>query len=176
MALAIVIAITAVLALLAIVLLVRGQHNRLANLDELRARLHPIDAAAFRNLIDENEEKFLREHLPGPEFRSIHRERMLAAAEYVWSAASNAGIMMQLGEAAKSDADPSIAAAGLKLQEAAFQLRLHAYRALPRFYMRILLPGLKNVPQSLADNCDRLSRQAVVLECLQMPDRGLASH
>lgn len=176
MTLFIVVAITALVALLAVLLLARGQRGRKADLDELRARLRPIDAAAFRNLIDENEEQFLRERLSGPEFRSIHRERMLAATEYVWCAARNAGIMMQLGEAAKSDADSSVAAAGLKLQDTAFDFRLRAYRALPRFYLRMLFPGIEIVSQSLADNCDRLSRQAVVLDCLQIPDRGFTPH
>lgn len=171
MTLSIIIAISAFLALLTVVLLVRSQHTRRANLDELRARLKAVDILAFRNLIDDKEEQFLRQRLLGPEFRAVHRERMLAATEYVRCAARNAGILAQLAEAAKSDPDPSVVAAALKLQETAFQVRLEAYRALPRFYVRAWLPGLGNVPQSIVETCDRLSRQAVILGCLKPPER-----
>lgn len=176
MTFSILIAILAVLALVIFVLLVRSQLHKPANLDELRARLQPIDVKAFRNLIDEHEEEFLRKRLQGSQFRSIHRERMLTASEYVRCAARNAAILIQLAEAAKFDSDPAVVDAALKLQETAFQVRLNAYRALPRFYVRILAPGLKGVPQSLAETCDRLSRQAVILGCLRQPERAVAIH
>ena len=172
MTLSIIIGIPAFLALPTVVFLVRGQHSRHANLDELRARLKSVDVLAFRNLIDDREEQFLRERLPAPEFRAVHRERMLAATEYVRCAARNAGILTQLAEAAKSDPDPSVATAALKLQETAFQVRLEALRALPRFYVRALLPGFGNVPQSIVETCDRLSRQAVILGCLKPAERA----
>jgi len=170
--LSIIIAIAAFLTLVAVVLLVRGLHPKSADLDALRARLQSIDIQAFRNLIDEREEKFLRQRLPSKEFHAVHRERMLAATEYVRCAARNAGILTQLAEAAKADPDPAVAAAAIKLQETAFQVRLNAYRALPRFYIRIVLPGLETVPQSLVEACDRLSRQAVILGCLRTPERA----
>lgn len=173
MTLSVIIAISALVTLLIVVVLVRGQHTRSGNLDELRARLEPIDIAAFRNLIDVREEQFLRQRLSAQEFRAVHRERMLAATEYVRCAARNAGILTQLAEAAKSDSDPAVAAAAIKLQEAAFLVRLNTYRALPRFYVRIVLPGLETVPQSLVETCDRLSRQAVILGCLR-PERATA--
>lgn len=172
MTLSVLIAVTGVLTGLAVVLLVRGQHHRSADLDALRSRLRPIDILAFRNLTDDREEQFLRRRLPPAEFRSVHRERMLAATEYVRCAARNAGILMRLAETAKSDPDATVAAAALKLQETAFMVRLHAYRALPRFYLRMALPGLETVPQSLVETCDRLSRQAVILECLRTPEKA----
>ena len=175
MTISIIIAIAAALALLSILVLFRSQIRRSANLDELRARLQPIDVKAFRNLIEPGQEQFLRERLPGAEFRAIHRERMLAAVEYVSCAAHNAGVLIQLAEAAKYDADPTIVDAALQLQETAFQVRLHAYRALPRFYVRILLPSVKNVPPSLVENCDRLGRQAVILGCLKVANRAIAA-
>ena len=172
MTLSIIIGISAFLALLTVVHLVRGQLRQHANLDDLRARLGSVDILAFRNLIDDKEEQFLRQRLPAPEFRAVHRERMLAATEYVRCAARNAGILTQLAEAAKSDPDPSVAAAALKLQETAFQVRLEALRAVPRFYVRALLPGFGNVPQSIVETCDRLSRQAVILGCLKPAERA----
>lgn len=168
------IAIAALLALVSVVLFHRSQRRRQTNLDDLRNRLQPIDVKAFRNLIDEREEEFLRARLSFAEFRSIHRERMLAATEYVRCSAHNAAILIQLAEAAKTDMDPAVVEAAMKLQDTAFQVRLHAYRALPRFYARILWPGLSAVPQSLVETCDRLSRQAVILGCVKKPERAVA--
>jgi hypothetical protein len=75
-----------------------GLRPKGGNLDELVAQLRPIDVDAFRNLIDEREEEYLRSHLPMREFRGVHRERMMAAVEYVWCAARNTSILMSLGE------------------------------------------------------------------------------
>lgn len=169
----ILIALAALAALVSVILLYRSQLRRHVNLDELRGRLRPIDVKAFRNLIDEREEEFLRERLSASEFRSIHRERMLAATEYVRCSAHNAGILLQLADAAKTDSDPAVVEAALTLQETAFEVRMQAYRALPRFYVRMLLPGINTVPQSLVETCDRLSRQAVILGCLRPPERAV---
>lgn len=171
MTLSIIIAVLSVLALFGVLLMI-GNRRSSINLDELRARLQPIDAAAFRNLSDQREEQFLREHLPPRIFRQVHRERMLAATEYVWCAAQNAGVLVRLAQAARSDQNQPVSAAASSLLETALQFRLHAYGSLPRLYARLLLPGVPNVSQTLAENCDRLSRQAVILHCLQTPDRG----
>jgi hypothetical protein len=163
-----------VVALAAVVLMLRGSGRKGGNLDELRARLRPLDVNAFRNLIDESEEHFLRDRLPAAEFRSIHRERMLAATEYLWSAARNADILMQLGEAARHDAESSVAEAGAKLQANAFRVRMNALQSLPRYYLRALIPGLGGGANGLAESCDRLTRQAVILGCLGSDDRGIS--
>jgi hypothetical protein len=102
-----------VLSLILIVYLAKGHHSAGGNLDELASKLKFIDVNAFRNLIDEGEEEFLRMRLPGPEFRSIQRERKLAAIEYIWCAAENAAMLIRLGEAAKQDPDPAVSAAAL---------------------------------------------------------------
>jgi hypothetical protein len=125
--------------------------------------LVPIDVEAFRNLIDENEELYLRERLPGSEFRKIHRERMLAAVEYVRAAYANAGILVAIAEAARESADPQMAEAAGKLFDNAVQLRWYAVQVIPRLYYRMLLPGTSRAPQTLFDRYDILTRQALVL-------------
>src|SRR5262249_37055772 len=75
--------LVACISLLLIIFLFRGHSQQGGDLDQLAAQLRPIDVNAFRNLIDEREEQFLRKRLPAGLFRSIHRERMFAAAEYV---------------------------------------------------------------------------------------------
>lgn len=78
--------IFAVLALLArglIVQLAKGHLGTGGDLDTLAAQLRPVDIGAFRNLMSESERHFLRNSLPWREFRAIHRQRMLAAIEYI---------------------------------------------------------------------------------------------
>src|SRR5215831_12684608 len=88
--------------------------------------LYVIDVEAFRNLIDEDEETFLRKHLPPREFRRVHRERMLAAVQYVRAAYHNAGILVTIAEAARQSADPQTAEAAGRLFDNAARLRWYA--------------------------------------------------
>src|SRR6266852_6520997 len=123
------------LGLFLILYLAKGLRAKGGDLGELVARLRPIDVNAFRNLIDQREEEYLRAHLPRREFRSIHRERMLAAVEYVWCATRNTSILISLGEAAKQSPDPAVIAAADKLLENALRLRLYSIQSLPRLYL-----------------------------------------
>src|SRR5438270_4506030 len=106
MTIALIFAFVGFAALLAVLYVAKSNNGGVRNLDELAARLHPVDVRAFRNLMDERDEQFLREHLPFREFRVIHCQRMLAAAEYVRCAAQNAAILVHLAEAAGQSSDP----------------------------------------------------------------------
>jgi hypothetical protein len=157
-------------ALLLIFYLFVAGRSTVKNLDELAARLQPLDVGAFHNLIDEREESFLRERLSSREFRSVHRERMLAAVDYAWGAARNAGILIRLAEAAKADPDPAVAAAAASLLENATHLRLYVFRTVPRLYLSMLLPYVDHAPRALAESYDMMTRQMVMLRCLRSPN------
>ncbi len=168
-------AIAGVLAFLLLLYLAKGHQATGGNLDELTSQLRPIDVDAFRNLIDPREEEFLRQRLPVREFRSVHRERMLAAVEYVWCAAQNAAILIRLGEAAKQDSDPAVSTAAGKLVDNALRLRLYAFQAVPRLYLGILFPHTSLRPYLIAETYDIMTRQVVMLGCLRYPTRGMSS-
>jgi hypothetical protein len=170
---ALIIVLVSCLAIAAIFWMARGSQSATFNLEELRAQLQPMDVGAFRNLIDSNERQYLCDRLPASEFRRIHRERMLAATDYVWCAARNAGILIRLGEAAKNVSDSSLAETASTLQENAFHLRLQAFQAIPRLYLSMIVPDWDLAPQGLADRCDRLTRQAIILGSLQVPAHGI---
>jgi hypothetical protein len=163
------------LGLFLILYLAKGLRSPGGNLDQLAAQLRPIDVNAFRNLIDQREEEYLRAHLPRAEFRIIHRERMLAAVEYVRCATRNTSILISLGEAAKRSSDPAVVAAADKLTENALRLRLYAIRAVPRMYVSMLFPSASRAPQFLAETYDTIVRQAIVLGCLRHPARGMSA-
>ena len=91
-------------SVLAVVVLgwaVRRQHRPAPDLHALEQYMRPLDLAAFRNLIDHDEEVYLRAQLPAAAFRSIQRQRMRAALEYVGRTAHNAGILLRAGETAR---------------------------------------------------------------------------
>ena len=136
---------------------------RKADLGALGAQLRPIDVNAFRNLIDVREEDFLRQRLPASEFRKIHRERMLAAAEYVWAAARNSGILVRLAQAAQNDPDPAVAATADSLLENALDVRLYSLRVLPRLYLSMVFPGVSYAPARVAESYETAARKAVML-------------
>jgi hypothetical protein len=161
----------ACVSLLLIIYLFRGQRQQGGDLDELAAQLRPIDVNAFRNLIDEREEQFLRERLPTAVFRRIHRERMFAAAEYVRGAARNTGILIRLAEAAKNDSDPAVSAAAEKLLDNALGLRLYAFQVVPRLYISGLVPSISHAPYSVAERYDLATRQMTMLRRLRQPAR-----
>jgi hypothetical protein len=174
MAIPLIFVLLACLSLLLIIYLFAGRSSSHANLDELAVQLRPIDVNAFRNLVDEREEEFLRQRLPAREFRSVHRERMLAATEYVWGAARNAGILIQLAEAGKADPDPTVVAAAENLLENASRFRLYAFQVVPRLYLSAVIPYVSHAPQAMAEQYDLISRQMVMLQCLRAPARTVS--
>jgi hypothetical protein len=171
MTLSLIFAMLGLLALIFVLYFAYSHHAPKSNLDELASQLRPIDVDAFRNLIDEREEEFLRERLPGSEFRSIMRERKLAAVEYIWCATHNAGILIRLGEAARQNPDPAVAAVADKLYNNALRLRLYAFQVLPRLYLGMLIPRAGLGPCPVADTYDTMTHQAMTLGCLQYPSR-----
>jgi len=155
--------ILSVLALLVLLALGKGYWFARKTHTASRSELQAIDVEAFRNLIDENEEAYLREHLSGANFRRVHRERMLAAIEYVKAAYGNAGILVKIAEAARESSDPEVATAAGKLFDNAVQLRWDAVQVIPRLYLKVLLPGMSQAPRNLFDHYDMVASQALVL-------------
>lgn len=175
MTIAFLLAAVGLLGLFLILYLAMGLRPKGGNLDELTAQLRPIDVNAFRNLIDEREKEYLRAHLPTREFRGVHRERMMAAVEYVWCATKNTSILMSLGEAAKQSSDPTMVAAADKLLENALRLRLYAIQSLPRLYLSMIFPHASAAPQIIAETYETMTRQAIVVGCLRRPAREVAA-
>lgn len=77
---------------------VRRHRGQLRSLDDFRARWRKVDVEAFANLVDPSEERFLREKLPGAEFRRLRRQRLYVAWEYLARVGRNAQLMVQAGQ------------------------------------------------------------------------------
>ncbi|MGD0211636.1 MAG: hypothetical protein ABSB87_00300 [Terriglobales bacterium] len=117
-----------------------------------------LDIEAFRNLVDSDEETFLREHLPPRKFREIKRQRAWAAFIYSWEAGRAAMALAKVGQAAQRSPNPGIAASGRQLSESAFRLRLQTIPACLYLMNAVLLPGrhARSLP-TFADQYERTS-------------------
>lgn len=163
-------------ALLVLVFLVwaaRGQSQAVADLRDLPQQTKPVDLAGFRNLIDPEEEDFLRSSLSAHEFRIIQRQRTLATIAYVRCAAHNAAVLLRLGEAAKRNPDPRVAAAAQQLVNGAVRLRIFAVLALLKLYPATLFPGARVSPTAVLDAYQQLTSVVAQLTRLQHPARTI---
>jgi hypothetical protein len=150
----------------------RGRSAPISKLEDLAGNTRPVDLEAFRNLIDPEEEEFLRTNLPTDEFCAIRKERLRAAVEYVSCAQHNAAILLRLGEAARQHPDPKIAAAGQQLVDSALHLRLYSLPALAKLYAGIALPRLRLSPMAMLEGYQQLSGLAARLAVIQNPARA----
>jgi hypothetical protein len=167
-------ALAALLALLFSVKLTRGLALSTV-LDNPAAHIRSVDVDAFRNLVDPDEEEFLRSHLSPADFRRIQRERLRAAIEYVFCAAHNAAILLRLADDGRRSPDDATAEAAQKLADNALRLRLYALQAIPKLYLGMILPGSRISPVGIAESYEQMTRQVVMLGCLQYPTRGVSA-
>jgi hypothetical protein len=171
--------ITILLVLSAVMLVVvllraaRGQSKQIVAVQELEGQCTPVDIDAFRNLVDPDEEHFLRVNLPPREFNRIQRERMRAAVEYVLVTAQNAAVLLRLGEAARHNPDVRVAEAGRQMMERAIRLRIYAFIALLKLYAMIAFPGVNFSQLNVIDRYQRLTDTAARIIRLQHP--GMAT-
>jgi hypothetical protein len=165
-----IILVTAALISLGVVLRLavsRGlQISRGPNTDQ---RIQPIDVEAFRNLINPAEDEYLRRHLQPSQFRVVRRERLLAMAAYVGIAGRNAGVLIQVGEAAIAGGDPRTLEAAQKLVSEALLLRRNTAIAMAKIYFALAWPYSDFAAVRVADRYEQLSSFAMLLGRLQNP-------
>ncbi|MGO9124900.1 MAG: hypothetical protein ACLP6G_08415 [Terriglobales bacterium] len=136
--------------------------------------LRSVDLRAFRNLMDSEEEEYLRLNLPPADFRRIQRERLRAAVEYIQCAAFNAAVLMRFAEVARRSPDPATVQAAAKLIDNAIRLRTYAFQAIPKLYLAMVLPGRRISPARVAESYELMTRQVVLLG-LQYPTGEIPS-
>ena len=169
MNLAIVIVIAAALALGIILRLAVTQSLQAKGTTDLAVSIRPIDIEAFRNLIDPAEDEYLRCRLPANRFRGVRRERLRAMAAYVHVAASNAAILVRVGEAALASGDARVAEAAQQLVNDALLLRRNTTVALARIYLALAWPNSGFAAVRVVERYERVSGTAMLLGRLQNP-------
>lgn len=159
----------AVLALAVLLRAARGQRAAIGSLAELEGRTQPVDLAAFRNLVDESEEEFLRSHLGAAEFRRIQRERLHASVEYVQRTAHNAAMLISLGDVVRRQGEPEVAEVARELVNSALRLRLNAFIALVTLYARLAFPEARLSPGQVIETYQALTERTLRLSRMQSP-------
>jgi hypothetical protein len=169
MYLLIAIVFAALLAALFLRQLSRTRAKILANLDALPTLTQPVDIHALRNLLDDEQTDFLRKQLPFWQFCRIHRERTLAAAEYVDRIAKNAAILLQLGQLGRTNQDPEVAHAAQDIVERALVVRMMAMQALFKLYLQSVIPGANLSTRQVFERYARLTESTLLYTRLQRP-------
>jgi hypothetical protein len=136
-------------------------------------QMRTVDLRAFQNLMDPEEEEYLRRNLCPNDFHRIQRERMRAAIEYIHCAAFNAAVLMRFAEVASRSGDPAAAQAAVKLIDNAIRLRSYAFRAIPKLYLAMAFPGRRVSPARVVESYEQMARQVVLLG-LQYPTGEIA--
>jgi hypothetical protein len=170
----IVLVLVSCVALVCLFRLAKGRTLTAGQLNNQSEHLKSVDVEAFRNLIDPAEEEFLRLHLAPVEFRRIQRERLRAAVDYVVAVATNAAILLRVGEGARLNSNPETAASAQNLMDTALRLRLYALQALVVLYLGILLPGRRISVLRVAERYEQMTRQ-VIMFGLQYPLHGVSA-
>ena len=114
--------------------------------------LPTVDLEAFRNLIDPEEEAFLRLHLEPGEFRKIQRIRLRAATLYVFALSRNVGALVQVGQRARLHPDPRIAASGQEILQHALRLKVRCLATQWKLNVAMICPTLLSPSGTLADH------------------------
>jgi hypothetical protein len=145
-------------ALAILVYIAIRSRTRRVDLEKSVQAFRSLDIEAFRNLVDANEEAFLRNNLSPKKFREIKRQRAWAAIIYAREAGRAATALAKIGQAAQRSSDPAIAASGVQLAENAFRLRLQTIGAGLHLLTEILLPDLQS--RALPPVADQYERAA----------------
>lgn len=169
MYLLIAIVLAALLAALFLRQVSRKRAKVLADLDTLPSLTRPVDVHALRNLLDERQTRFLRSRLPFWQFCRIHRERTLAAAEYVDRIAKNAAILLHLGQLGRMSEDPEVARAAKDIVERALLVRMIAMQTLFKLYLQSVMPGVDLSTREVFERYLRLTESTLLYTRLQRP-------
>lgn len=156
------------LALLAVFSRLAMRRPEASDLNDALATIRGLDIEAFRNLVNPEEEEYLRGKLSPSEFRKIKRERTRAALAYV-KALSNVSLQFaRFGSAAQHNSDPALANLGKQIATSGTYLRLRTLDASLRLRIAVAFPGLPPHPlRSLLDQYDHAS-------CLLLNHNGLS--
>jgi len=169
MTMAIILVVSAVVALGIILRLAVMRSLQVRGSGELAAKICPIDIVAFRNLIDPAEDEYLHRRLPPGQFRVVRRARLRAVAAYIHVAGRNAAVLVSVGEAALAAGDPRVASAAQQLVNDALLLRRNTTVALFRIYLALAWPLSGVAAVRVVDSYEHLSGAAMLLGRLQNP-------
>ena len=149
------------LAAVALWQLQRGFARPIHSWNELMGQTKAVDLSAFQNLMSNDDDLFLRQSLPGREFRRVQRLRHRAALAYLSMILHNSSVLGRAGELAASSGVDQLAGAGRRLVQLALEVRLRTLRLILRLWISMVWPTGR------ADLADALQRYAEMKEAFR---------
>ena len=135
--------------LLAVLLLmlwtVRGGAQRSVG-EQITPKFYAVDIAAFRNLLSQDEEDFLRSALTNGSYRRVCRDRLRAAQEYLLWIAANCATLLAVLRLRASEPELDGMTDTEELVRQALRLRLISLAFWVLLWIEFVLPGLQIRP------------------------------
>jgi hypothetical protein len=161
-----------VAGLLTVVLLayvVRGHVSSTTTLSRLHESTTHVDLAAFQNLIDPENERFLRGRLEAAQFRNLRRQRDRVVLAYLRCIATNAAVVMYVGEQSRSSSNEATRSAAERVVATALRLRINTLLTMVRLHFFLILPFDQGTQIHLAAEYPALVSSVMSLVMLQEP-------
>jgi len=149
---------------------VRGESVAIRMPQELLTLCRHVDIEAFRNLADPQQERYLALVLPKGRLQNLQRQRARVLLAYVGTVAHNAALLITLGGNARLGPESEQREAGVRLVNAALQMRIHALMAIVKLRLALLLPTSRLGSLNVPDGYSSLTEAASLLFRIQAPE------
>src|SRR5437763_1003171 len=151
---------------------VQGRIGLFESAKQVERQFTPLDVVAFQNLIDSEDQRFLRDMLSPRRYRRVQRERIGVCLAYVRCCARNAAILIRIGESAAQSSNAEIRATGQRMLSDAIRMRMYAVALVPKVTFWWIFPNLE---LSIAMLGRKYNQMAAALADLNMLKQGPAS-
>jgi len=138
-------------------------------LSDLEKHTQPVDLAILANLLDPEQEQYLKKKLKARQFIRYKLMRLSVARYYMSRASRNAAVLIAVGKASARNQNPAIATAGRELAEAALRLRIYAALAPVVLAVQIVVPTPRRRFVSFVDGYNRMKHGVAQLTDLEVP-------
>jgi hypothetical protein len=137
----------------------RQRAGQLTGNQDFEARWQQVDMAAFMNLSDPMEERFLQQNLPAAEFRRIQRQRVIVMWEYLSRLSVNTKLMVQAGQIVQHTTMGDAAVAARQFVSSAMQTRMAIFMAEASLVLKFVFPATADPIHELVRRYDLLSQR-----------------
>ena len=141
-------------------------------LSELEKHIQPVDLAILANLLDPQQEQYLKKNLKTRQFIRYKLMRLSVARYYMARAARNAAVLMNVGRLAARSQNPAMSNAGRALVEAAVRLRIYATFAPAMLALQIFWPNPRRSFTSFVESYNQMKHSVAQLTSLESAIAG----
>ena len=156
----------ALVILMFLVWIVRGKQNSSGL--EKSPLLHRVDTAAFRNLLSETDEEYLRASLSAKQYRKVRRTRLLAVQEYLLWIAADCAVLLAIIRANTVQSSKETEA----MVYNAIRLRLVSLAFWALLWVEYPIPALEIRPFRILGNYEEFWRSAELYLRKQPPQQA----